>query len=60
MLEAGRRIAQLIFIAMEGKPEVAYGEAGSTSHYQGQRSTPARPRLTAAGAAATPARSRPV
>ena len=43
VLEAGRRIAQLIFIAMEAEPEVAYGEPGSTSHYQGQRgTTPAR------------------
>jgi len=43
VLEAGRRIAQLIFIAMESEPEVAYGEPGSTSHYQGQRgTTPAR------------------
>jgi dCTP deaminase len=43
VLEAGRRIAQLIFIAMESEPEVAYGEPGSSSHYQGQRgTTPAR------------------
>jgi dCTP deaminase len=43
VLTAGRRIAQLIFIAMESEPEVAYGEPGSTSHYQGQRgTTPAR------------------
>jgi len=43
VLEAGRRIAQLIFIAMESEPEIAYGETGSTSHYQGQRgTTPAR------------------
>jgi dCTP deaminase len=43
VLAAGRRIAQLIFIAMESEPEVAYGEPGSTSHYQGQRgTTPAR------------------
>ena len=43
VLEAGRRIAQLIFIAMETAPEVAYGEPGSSSHYQGQRgTTPAR------------------
>ncbi len=39
MLEAGRRIAQLIFIAMESEPEIAYGEEGSGSHYQGQRGT---------------------
>ena len=39
VLEAGRRIAQLIFIAMEEEPEVAYGEPGSNSHYQGQRGT---------------------
>jgi len=43
VLEAGRRIAQLIFIAMESEPEVAYGEPGSSSHYQGQSgTTPAR------------------
>jgi dCTP deaminase len=43
VLEAGRRIAQLIFIAMEGAPDVAYGDPGSSSHYQGQRgTTPAR------------------
>lgn len=43
ILEAGRRIAQLIFIAMESEPEVAYGDPGSSSHYQGQRgTTPAR------------------
>ncbi len=42
-LEAGRRIAQLIFIAMESEPDVAYGDPGSSSHYQGQRgTTPAR------------------
>jgi len=39
VLEAGRRIAQLIFIAMESEPEVAYGEPGSASHYQGQTGT---------------------
>ena len=39
VLEAGRRIAQLIFIAMESIPEIAYGDPGSTSHYQGQRGT---------------------
>src|SRR5215213_4807429 len=40
---AGRRIAQLIFISMESEPDVAYGEPGSSSHYQGQRgTTPAR------------------
>ena len=43
VLEAGRRIAQLIFISMESEPDVAYGEPGSSSHYQGQRgTTPAR------------------
>jgi dCTP deaminase len=43
VLEAGRRIAQLIFIAMESEPDVAYGDPGSSSHYQGQRgTTPAR------------------
>jgi dCTP deaminase len=39
VLEAGRRIAQLIFIRMEQEPEVAYGDPGSSSHYQGQRGT---------------------
>jgi deoxycytidine triphosphate deaminase len=38
-LAAGRRIAQLIFISMESEPEVAYGEPGSRSHYQGQTGT---------------------
>ena len=43
VLEAGRRIAPLIFIAMESEPEIAYGEPGSSSHYQGQTgTTPAR------------------
>ena len=43
VLDAGRRIAQLIFVAMEEEPEVAYGEPGSSSHYQGQKgTTPAR------------------
>jgi dCTP deaminase len=39
VLDAGRRIAQLIFISMESEPEVAYGEPGSSSHYQGQTGT---------------------
>ncbi len=39
VLEAGRRIAQLIFVSMESEPEVAYGEPGSGSHYQGQTGT---------------------
>lgn len=39
VLNAGRRIAQLIFIAMESEPETAYGEPGSSSHYQGQTGT---------------------
>ena len=39
VLQAGRRIAQLIFIAMESEPDVAYGEPGSSSHYQGQTGT---------------------
>lgn len=38
-LAAGRRIAQLIFISMESEPDVAYGEPGSRSHYQGQTGT---------------------
>lgn len=36
LLTAGMRIAQLIFLAMESAPEVAYGEGG-TGHYQGQK-----------------------
>lgn len=39
VLEAGRRIAQLIFIRMEDEPDVPYGSPGSSSHYQGQRGT---------------------
>ncbi|MEM9556768.1 MAG: dCTP deaminase [Acidobacteriota bacterium] len=39
VLDAGRRIAQLIFIRMEREPDVAYGAPGSGSHYQGQRGT---------------------
>lgn len=39
ILAAGRRIAQLIFISMESEPEIAYGEPGSRSHYQGQTGT---------------------
>jgi len=39
VLEAGRRIAQLIFIGMEEEPETAYGDPGSDSHYQGQIGT---------------------
>jgi dCTP deaminase len=38
-LEAGRRIAQLIFMAMDSEPELAYGDPGSGSHYQRQRGT---------------------
>lgn len=36
VLTAGMRIAQLVFIAMESPPHVAYGEGGK-GHYQGQR-----------------------
>ncbi len=39
VLDAGRRIAQLIFISMDSEPETAYGEPGSNSHYQGQEGT---------------------
>lgn len=39
VLEAGRRIAQLIFISMESEPEVAYGDPDASSHYQGQTGT---------------------
>lgn len=39
VLEARRRIAQLIFIRMESEPRIAYGEPGSSSHYQGQTGT---------------------
>jgi len=35
VLSAGMRVAQLVFMAMESEPLVAYGEAG-TGHYQGQ------------------------
>ena len=35
ILTAGMRCAQLIFLAMESPPDVAYGEKGS-GHYQGQ------------------------
>ena len=43
VLEAGRRIAQLIFISMESEPDIASGEPGAGSHYQGQtRTTKAR------------------
>ena len=38
-LDAGRRIAQLIFIRMESEPQIAYGDPDSSSHYQGQRGT---------------------
>ena len=40
-LRAGMRVAQLVFMAMESPPEVAYGE-GNHGHYQGQTgATPA-------------------
>lgn len=39
VLEAGRRIAQLIFHAMESEPEIAYGDPEASSHYQGQTGT---------------------
>lgn len=35
VLTAGMRVAQLVFMAMESPPEVAYGEQGR-GHYQGQ------------------------
>lgn len=35
VLSAGMRIAQLVFMAMESPPKVAYGEKGQ-GHYQGQ------------------------
>jgi len=34
-LSEGMRIAQLVFIAMESPPDIAYGEGGR-GHYQGQ------------------------
>ncbi|MGI6525498.1 MAG: dCTP deaminase [Bdellovibrionota bacterium] len=41
LLQAGIRVAQLVFMAMEAPPEVAYGEGGC-GHYQGQTgATPA-------------------
>lgn len=39
VLEGGRRIAQLVFMAMESEPVIAYGEPGSNSHYHGQVGT---------------------
>mgnify|MGYP002261455984 CR=1 FL=1 len=33
VLEAGRRIAQLIFITMESEPEVAYGDPGGYCYH---------------------------
>jgi dCTP deaminase len=39
VLECDRRIAQLIFITMDSEPDIAYGEPGSSSHYQGQEGT---------------------
>lgn len=39
VLKAHTRVAQLIFMGMAEEPEVAYGEPGSGSHYQGQRGT---------------------
>lgn len=36
ILRAGMRVAQLVFMAMESPPKVAYGENG-TGHYQGQK-----------------------
>jgi len=37
-LTSGMRVAQLVFMAMESPPKVAYGEAGH-GHYQGQKGT---------------------
>jgi dCTP deaminase len=34
-LHKGMRVAQLVFLAMESPPEIAYGEKGK-GHYQGQ------------------------
>ena len=40
-LEAGMRVAQLVFLGMESAPDIAYGEQGR-GHYQGQTwATPA-------------------
>lgn len=36
VLSSGMRIAQLVFMAMESPPDVAYGEGGK-GHYQGQK-----------------------
>ena len=47
VLEAGRRIAQLIFIAMESEPDVAYGEPGSAVALPGPARHHPRPRLRA-------------
>ena len=38
-IEAGRRIAQLIFMAMESEPDAPYGSPAAGSHYQGQTGT---------------------
>lgn len=38
VLTAGMRVAQLVFMAMESPPSVAYGEKGK-GHYQGQSGT---------------------
>lgn len=37
-LQAGMRVAQLVFMQMESPPDVAYGEKGK-GHYQGQSGT---------------------
>ena len=37
-LHKGMRVAQLVFMAMESAPEIAYGEGGR-GHYQGQTGT---------------------
>lgn len=36
LLTAGMRVAQLVFMAMESAPHIAYGEGGK-GHYQGQK-----------------------
>jgi dCTP deaminase len=38
-LKAGTRIAQLIFMGLESPPIIAYGDPGSSAHYQGQLGT---------------------
>ena len=49
VLEAGRRIAQLIFIAMESEPDVAYGEPGSSQPLPGAEGDDSGPKMRLPG-----------